>query len=69
MYSIADHDCTVYYLLTMHGTQINCVVMGGVNTDDLSAFVELTQHQQLDVRFIEWMPFDDNRWNGDKFVG
>jgi molybdenum cofactor biosynthesis enzyme MoaA len=49
--------------------QINCVVMGGVNTDELGAFVELTKHQQLDVRFIEWMPFDDNRWNGDKFVG
>eukprot|EP00611_Tribonema_gayanum_P011912 TRINITY_DN2234_c0_g1_i1.p1 TRINITY_DN2234_c0_g1~~TRINITY_DN2234_c0_g1_i1.p1 ORF type:complete len:439 (-),score=126.73 TRINITY_DN2234_c0_g1_i1:725-2041(-) len=49
--------------------KINCVVMGGVNEDELAAFVELGSSRPLDVRFIEWMPFDDNRWNEGKFVG
>jgi cobalamin synthase len=70
-------DCNIWLITAVLLTtcklctvaQINCVVMGGVNTDELGAFVELTKHQQLDVRFIEWMPFDDNRWNGDKFIG
>lgn len=47
--------------------KINCVVMNGVNTDELADFLEFTRDQELDVRFIEWMPFDDNRWKDDKF--
>ncbi|CAM9326602.1 unnamed protein product [Discosporangium mesarthrocarpum] len=48
--------------------KVNCVVMKGVNTDELSDFLTLTKNQELDIRFIEWMPFDDNRWNDNKFV-
>ena len=47
--------------------KINCVVMNGVNTDELADFLEFTRDQELDVRFIEWMPFDDNRWKDAKF--
>ena len=38
--------------------QINCVVMRGVNEDEICDFVELTRHLPLDIRFIEYMPFD-----------
>ncbi|WP_343671411.1 GTP 3',8-cyclase MoaA [Chitinophaga sp.] len=38
--------------------KLNVVVMGGVNTDELQAFAELTQQQPLSVRFIEEMPFN-----------
>eukprot|EP00667_Euglena_gracilis_P010539 EG_transcript_10720 len=48
-------------------TKVNCVVMRGVNEDELPRFVELTRDQPLDMRFIEFMPFDDNKWNDGKF--
>ena len=48
--------------------KINCVVMQGINTDELIDFVELTHNQSnLAVRFIEYMPFDDNQWNEKKY--
>lgn len=47
--------------------KINCVVMKGVNTDELAEFLDFTRNQELDVRFIEWMPFDENRWEDTKF--
>lgn len=72
--------------------QLNCVVMKGLNDDEICDFVQLTEHkvhiymyvhvhfgsikyfnilslyQALDIRFIEYMPFDGNRWNLSKFV-
>lgn len=48
--------------------KINCVVMQGVNTDELNDFVELTHNQpNLAVRFIEYMPFSDNKWSEKKY--
>ncbi|XP_065910245.1 molybdenum cofactor biosynthesis protein 1-like isoform X2 [Dysidea avara] len=48
--------------------KINSVVMRGLNDDELSDFVELTRDKCVDVRFIEYMPFDGNKWNYNKFV-
>eukprot|EP00285_Hemiselmis_virescens_P003057 CAMPEP_0173414648 /NCGR_PEP_ID=MMETSP1356-20130122/84441_1 /TAXON_ID=77927 ORGANISM="Hemiselmis virescens, Strain PCC157" /NCGR_SAMPLE_ID=MMETSP1356 /ASSEMBLY_ACC=CAM_ASM_000847 /LENGTH=303 /DNA_ID=CAMNT_0014376847 /DNA_START=9 /DNA_END=920 /DNA_ORIENTATION=+ len=48
--------------------KINCVVMRGLNEDELVDFVEMTRDRKVDVRFIEYMPFDGNRWNDTKFV-
>jgi cyclic pyranopterin phosphate synthase len=48
--------------------KLNCVVMRGVNDDELESFAALSKDRPLDVRFIEWMPFDSNGWNGTKFV-
>ena len=42
--------------------------MQGKNEDELCDFVALTEHKKLDIRFIEYMPFDGNRWNADKMV-
>ncbi|RWS23406.1 molybdenum cofactor biosynthesis protein 1-like protein, partial [Leptotrombidium deliense] len=50
------------------GVKVNCVVTRGVNDDELQNFVALTQHLPLDVRFIEYMPFDGNKWNSKKMV-
>ena len=48
--------------------KINCVVMQGVNTDELNDFVELTRDQSnLAVRFIEYMPFGENQWSERKY--
>ncbi|ELK00329.1 Molybdenum cofactor biosynthesis protein 1 [Pteropus alecto] len=48
--------------------KINCVVMRGLNEDELLDFVALTEGLPLDVRFIEYMPFDGNKWNFKKMV-
>ncbi|XP_014638227.1 PREDICTED: molybdenum cofactor biosynthesis protein 1 isoform X2 [Ceratotherium simum simum] len=48
--------------------KVNCVVMRGLNEDELLNFVALTEGLPLDVRFIEYMPFDGNKWNFRKMV-
>lgn len=48
--------------------KVNVVVMRGVNDDEVPAFVELTRHAPLNVRFIEYMPFDGNVWSDSKMV-
>lgn len=42
--------------------KLNVVVMEGMNQDELLDFVELTRERPINVRFIEFMPFDDNNW-------
>ncbi|KAL7783405.1 hypothetical protein V8C37DRAFT_414923 [Trichoderma ceciliae] len=46
--------------------KINCVVMRGLNDQEILPFVELTREKDLEVRFIEYMPFDGNKWNKGK---
>ncbi|PNP54175.1 hypothetical protein THARTR1_05382 [Trichoderma harzianum] len=46
--------------------KINCVVMRGLNDREILPFVELTREKDLEVRFIEYMPFDGNKWNKGK---
>ncbi len=38
------------------GTKINCVLMGGVNDDELADVAALARNEAMDVRFIELMP-------------
>jgi molybdenum cofactor biosynthesis enzyme MoaA len=48
--------------------KINVVVMRGVNEDEIYDFVALTKDLPVNVRFIEYMPFDDNAWSRNKMV-
>ena len=48
--------------------KVNCVVMRDVNDDELDAFVALTEDRPIEVRFIEYMPFQGNGWQDDRFV-
>jgi molybdenum cofactor biosynthesis enzyme MoaA len=48
--------------------KVNVVVMKGVNDDELGSFVALTRDMPIDVRFIEYMPFDGNKWSEGKFL-
>ena len=48
--------------------KVNVVVMKGVNDDELLDFVELTREKDVNVRFIEYMPFDGNVWSDAKMV-
>ncbi|KAK4114244.1 molybdenum cofactor biosynthesis prote [Canariomyces notabilis] len=46
--------------------KINCVVMRGLNDCEILPFVELTREKDIEVRFIEYMPFDGNKWSKGK---
>ncbi|NWW57271.1 MOCS1 protein, partial [Ifrita kowaldi] len=45
-------------MLCLLYVQVNCVVMRGFNEDEVLDFVDFTKDLPLDVRFIEYMPFD-----------
>ncbi|MCJ1250782.1 hypothetical protein MMC30_008010 [Trapelia coarctata] len=49
--------------------KINCVVMKGVNEREILQFVEMGREQEIEVRFIEYMPFDGNKWSKGKMMG
>jgi cyclic pyranopterin phosphate synthase len=48
--------------------KINCVVMRGLNDHQILPFVDMTQDQDVEVRFIEYMPFGGNKWNKNKMM-
>lgn len=54
--------------LGMRPLKVNCVVIKGLNEEEIPDFVEFTQHRPLEVRFIEYMPFDGNKWNANKII-
>lgn len=50
-------------------TKLNCVLMGGVNDDEIEDFVRLTQAHPLSVRFIELMPMGAcAKWEKARFL-
>ena len=48
--------------------KVNCVVMRGVNEREILPFVEMGREKDVEVRFIEYMPFDGNRWSKGKML-
>lgn len=48
--------------------KVNCVVMRGVNDREILPFVEMTKDNDIEIRFIEYMPFDGNKWNKQKML-
>ncbi|HMN06412.1 MAG TPA: GTP 3',8-cyclase MoaA [Flavobacteriales bacterium] len=48
--------------------KVNMVVMRGTNDDEVTDFIEWTRKEPLQVRFIEFMPFNGNRWEWGKGV-
>ncbi|KAJ1992567.1 hypothetical protein GGI25_000068 [Coemansia spiralis] len=49
--------------------KVNVVVMRGQNDNEVPSFVEMTHDDNIDVRFIEYMPFDGNKWGHRKLIG
>lgn len=56
------------HLLIKNGfhVKVNVVVMKGLNDNEINDFVEWTRETNVHVRFIEFMPFDHNRWTSNK---
>ncbi|MEP7267152.1 MAG: GTP 3',8-cyclase MoaA [Saprospiraceae bacterium] len=46
--------------------KINIVVIKGLNELEILDFVEWTKQKNIHVRFIEFMPFEGNRWSSNK---
>ena len=58
------------HLLITEGfnVKINAVLMKDFNEDEIIDFIFFTRNLPVSVRFIEFMPFDGNRWNRSKLV-
>jgi cyclic pyranopterin phosphate synthase len=48
--------------------KLNVVVIKGFNDNEIIDFIELTKDRTIQIRFIEFMPFDGNQWNKEKLV-
>jgi len=46
--------------------KINCVVMDGINTEDIIPFINFANDYNVDVRFLEEMPFNGHSKSFDK---
>ncbi len=46
--------------------KLNVVVMQNVNDNEIIDFLELAKNSPLDVRFLEFMPFNGNQWALEK---
>lgn len=50
-------------------TKLNCVLMGGVNDDEICDFVGIARREPVEVRFIELMPMGEcARWPRERFL-
>ena len=48
--------------------KVNAVLMKGFNDDEIIDFINFTKDLPISVRFIEFMPFDGNKWDMGKMV-
>ncbi|KAH0275350.1 molybdenum cofactor biosynthesis prote, partial [Aureobasidium melanogenum] len=48
--------------------KVNCVVMRGINEREIVPFVEMGREKDIEVRFIEYMPFGGNKWSERKML-
>lgn len=55
--------------LGFYPLKINCVVMKGINDDEILNFVNFVKDRNMNIRFIEYMPFSGNGWSEGKFIG
>ncbi|WJJ95232.1 GTP 3',8-cyclase MoaA [Algibacter luteus] len=48
--------------------KVNAVLMKGFNDNEIIDFIHFTKDLPISVRFIEFMPFDGNKWDMSKMV-
>ena len=49
--------------------KVNCVLLRGFNDGQIEAFAEFSRRESVIVRFIEWMPLEEDRsWSIEKVV-
>lgn len=48
--------------------KLNVVLLKDFNDNEIIDFVNITKNEDLVIRFIEFMPFDGNKWDKSKLV-
>lgn len=48
--------------------KLNVVIMKGINEDELIDFIDKFRDYEINIRFIEYMPFSQNNWSEGKFI-
>ncbi len=48
--------------------KLNVVLMKNENEEEIDDFIRLTEHDPIGIRFIEFMPFQGNRWDWSRKV-
>ena len=48
--------------------KVNAVLIKGFNDDEIIDFINFTKTHDISVRFIEFMPFDGNKWDKSKMM-
>lgn len=48
--------------------KINAVIIKNINDDELIDFIDQFKNTNLNIRFIEYMPFNGNGWDDSKFI-
>ena len=48
--------------------KVNVVVMKDINDNEINDFIAWTKDTPVHVRFIEFMPFNGNRWTSNKVI-
>ncbi len=48
--------------------KVNVVLIKGFNENEITDFIKLTKELPISVRFIEFMPFDGNKWEKEKMI-
>ena len=56
------------YLHHGFNIKINAVLIKGTNDEEMVDFVAFTKDKNISIRFIEFMPFDGNKWDLSKVV-
>ncbi len=53
----------------LHPVKVNCVLVRGVNDDEILDFAAFGRARRVEVRFIEWMPLDGGgQWRAEQVV-
>lgn len=56
-------------LLANHfNVKLNIVLIKGFNDNEILDVIHWTKDKNIQIRFIEFMPFDGNQWNKEKLV-
>ena len=49
--------------------KVNCVLLRGFNDGQIEQFAEFSRHEGVIVRFIEWMPLEEDRsWKRETVI-
>lgn len=53
----------------LNPVKVNCVLVRGLNDDEVEDFAAFGRERGVEVRFIEWMPLDGgHQWSNDQVV-